>query len=114
MVTSFDTGHIGLFNMETQQLVLKLESAGPPGTTTSSASICNPRTKRVNKNRHFTHDRNTSHVQTEETNRPRVHVSLFVPDHVTDLLTADQLLRAPPAVSFFCLRSVFCSAVSKI
>ncbi|XP_005748610.1 striatin-like isoform X1 [Pundamilia nyererei] len=30
MVTSFDTGHIGLFNMETQQLVLKLESAGPP------------------------------------------------------------------------------------
>uniref|UniRef100_A0A3B4GFF4 Striatin n=1 Tax=Pundamilia nyererei TaxID=303518 RepID=A0A3B4GFF4_9CICH len=36
MVTSFDTGHIGLFNMETQQLVLKLESAGPPGTTTSS------------------------------------------------------------------------------
>uniref|UniRef100_A0A672Y974 Striatin n=1 Tax=Sphaeramia orbicularis TaxID=375764 RepID=A0A672Y974_9TELE len=31
MVTSFTTGHIGLFNMETQQLVLKLESAGPPG-----------------------------------------------------------------------------------
>ncbi|XP_068582644.1 striatin [Cebidichthys violaceus] len=30
MVTSFTTGHIGLFNMETQQLVLKLESAGPP------------------------------------------------------------------------------------
>ncbi|XP_051237235.1 striatin isoform X2 [Dicentrarchus labrax] len=30
MVTSFNTGHIGLFNMETQQLVLKLESAGPP------------------------------------------------------------------------------------
>ncbi|XP_030587777.1 striatin-like isoform X2 [Archocentrus centrarchus] len=30
MVTSFSTGHIGLFNMETQQLVLKLESAGPP------------------------------------------------------------------------------------
>ncbi|XP_035993551.1 striatin [Fundulus heteroclitus] len=29
MVTSFDTGHIGLFNMETQQLVLKLDSAGP-------------------------------------------------------------------------------------
>uniref|UniRef100_A0A671VR03 Striatin n=1 Tax=Sparus aurata TaxID=8175 RepID=A0A671VR03_SPAAU len=26
MVTSFTTGHIGLFNMETQQLVLKLES----------------------------------------------------------------------------------------
>lgn len=51
MVTSFDTGHIGLFNMETQQLVLKLESAGPPGTTTSSASIYNPRTKSVNKNR---------------------------------------------------------------
>uniref|UniRef100_A0AAX7SPI6 Striatin n=1 Tax=Astatotilapia calliptera TaxID=8154 RepID=A0AAX7SPI6_ASTCA len=62
MVTSFDTGHIGLFNMETQQLVLKLESAGPPGTTTSSASIYNPRTKSVNKNRHFTHDRNTSHL----------------------------------------------------
>ncbi|KAM4603736.1 striatin [Polymixia lowei] len=30
MVTSFSTGHIGLFNMETQQLLLKLESAGPP------------------------------------------------------------------------------------
>uniref|UniRef100_A0AAQ5YYE9 Striatin N-terminal domain-containing protein n=1 Tax=Amphiprion ocellaris TaxID=80972 RepID=A0AAQ5YYE9_AMPOC len=30
MVASFSTGHIGLFNMETQQLVLKLESAGPP------------------------------------------------------------------------------------
>lgn len=29
-----------------------------------------------------------------------VHVSLFIPDHVTDLLTPDQLLRAPPAVSF--------------
>uniref|UniRef100_A0A8C6KF07 Striatin, calmodulin binding protein n=1 Tax=Nothobranchius furzeri TaxID=105023 RepID=A0A8C6KF07_NOTFU len=33
MVTSFNTGHIGLYNMETQQLVLKLDSAGPPGTT---------------------------------------------------------------------------------
>ncbi|KAM4750061.1 striatin-like isoform 2-T2 [Anableps anableps] len=30
MVASFDTGHIGLFNMETQQLVLKFDSAGPP------------------------------------------------------------------------------------
>ncbi|XP_037830933.1 striatin [Kryptolebias marmoratus] len=30
MVTSFNSGHIGLFNMETQQLVLKLDSAGPP------------------------------------------------------------------------------------
>ncbi|CAJ1052790.1 striatin isoform X1 [Xyrichtys novacula] len=30
MVTSFTSGHIGLYNMETQQLVLKLESAGPP------------------------------------------------------------------------------------
>uniref|UniRef100_A0A1A8GII0 Striatin, calmodulin binding protein n=2 Tax=Nothobranchius korthausae TaxID=1143690 RepID=A0A1A8GII0_9TELE len=30
MVTSFNTGHIGLYNMETQQLVLKLDSAGPP------------------------------------------------------------------------------------
>uniref|UniRef100_A0A672YAM9 Striatin n=1 Tax=Sphaeramia orbicularis TaxID=375764 RepID=A0A672YAM9_9TELE len=30
MVTSFTTGHIGLFNMETQQLVLKLESADAP------------------------------------------------------------------------------------
>uniref|UniRef100_A0A3B3X1S0 Striatin N-terminal domain-containing protein n=1 Tax=Poecilia mexicana TaxID=48701 RepID=A0A3B3X1S0_9TELE len=29
MVTSFDSGHIGLFNMETQQLVLKFDSAGP-------------------------------------------------------------------------------------
>lgn len=47
MVTSFDTGHIGLFNMETQQLVLTLESAGPPGTTTNSASIYTPRTKSV-------------------------------------------------------------------
>uniref|UniRef100_A0A669BXZ5 Striatin n=1 Tax=Oreochromis niloticus TaxID=8128 RepID=A0A669BXZ5_ORENI len=36
MVTSFATGHIGLFNMETQQLVLILQSAGPPGTTTNS------------------------------------------------------------------------------
>uniref|UniRef100_A0A7N8XUA5 Striatin n=1 Tax=Mastacembelus armatus TaxID=205130 RepID=A0A7N8XUA5_9TELE len=30
MVTSFTTGHVGLFNMETQQLVLKLESAEAP------------------------------------------------------------------------------------
>ncbi|MED6268248.1 hypothetical protein CHARACLAT_020373 [Characodon lateralis] len=30
MVTSFDTGHIGLFNMETQQLFLTFDSAGPP------------------------------------------------------------------------------------
>uniref|UniRef100_A0A667XEB2 Striatin n=1 Tax=Myripristis murdjan TaxID=586833 RepID=A0A667XEB2_9TELE len=30
MVTSFHTGHIGLFNMETQQLILKLESAEAP------------------------------------------------------------------------------------
>uniref|UniRef100_A0A665T848 Striatin n=1 Tax=Echeneis naucrates TaxID=173247 RepID=A0A665T848_ECHNA len=30
MVASFTTGHIGLFNMETQQLVLKLDSVGPP------------------------------------------------------------------------------------
>ncbi|KAM3865460.1 striatin [Diretmus argenteus] len=30
MVASFDTGHIGLFNMETQQLILKLESLGSP------------------------------------------------------------------------------------
>lgn len=34
MVTSFTTGHIGLFNMETRQLVLKLESAGTPGKST--------------------------------------------------------------------------------
>lgn len=33
MVTSFNTGHMGIFNMETQQLVLKLDSAGPPGRT---------------------------------------------------------------------------------
>ncbi|KAJ8285040.1 hypothetical protein COCON_G00038900 [Conger conger] len=31
MVTSFSTGETGLFNMETQQLVLSLESAGEPG-----------------------------------------------------------------------------------
>ncbi|CAB1417385.1 unnamed protein product [Pleuronectes platessa] len=30
MVTSFTSGHIGLFNMETQQLVLRLDSAGAP------------------------------------------------------------------------------------
>ncbi|XP_023809592.1 striatin [Oryzias latipes] len=30
MVASFSSGHMGLFNMETQQLVLKLESAGAP------------------------------------------------------------------------------------
>ncbi|XP_069385673.1 striatin [Paralichthys olivaceus] len=30
MVTSFTTGHVGLFNMETQQLVLTLDSAGSP------------------------------------------------------------------------------------
>ncbi|KAM8842840.1 striatin [Synchiropus picturatus] len=34
MVTSFSTGHIGLFNMETQQLVLTMESAGPPDAPT--------------------------------------------------------------------------------
>lgn len=39
MVTSFTTGHIGLFNMETQQLVLKLESAGPPGKSTDQSQI---------------------------------------------------------------------------
>lgn len=33
MVASFSSGHMGLFNMETQQLVLKLESAGAPGTS---------------------------------------------------------------------------------
>lgn len=38
MVTSFSSGHIGLFNMETQQLLLKLDSAGPPGTTRHSAT----------------------------------------------------------------------------
>lgn len=97
MVTSFDTGHIGLFNMETQQLVLKLESAGPPGTTTSSASIYNPRTKSVNKNRHFTQTE-TRHMF--KLRKQTVRVSLFIPDHVTDPLTPDQLLRAPPAVSF--------------
>uniref|UniRef100_A0A3B3BSV2 Striatin, calmodulin binding protein n=1 Tax=Oryzias melastigma TaxID=30732 RepID=A0A3B3BSV2_ORYME len=30
MVASFSSGHMALFNMETQQLVLKLESAGAP------------------------------------------------------------------------------------
>uniref|UniRef100_A0A3P8UM05 Striatin n=1 Tax=Cynoglossus semilaevis TaxID=244447 RepID=A0A3P8UM05_CYNSE len=30
MITSFSTGHICLFNMETQQLILKIDSAGPP------------------------------------------------------------------------------------
>lgn len=39
MVTSFDSGHIGLFNMETQQLVLKLDSAGPPGRTTEPGRV---------------------------------------------------------------------------
>uniref|UniRef100_A0A8C4HFI3 Striatin n=1 Tax=Dicentrarchus labrax TaxID=13489 RepID=A0A8C4HFI3_DICLA len=39
MVTSFNTGHIGLFNMETQQLVLKLESAGPPGKPNDQSLI---------------------------------------------------------------------------
>ncbi len=39
MVTSFTTGHIGLFNMETQQLILKLESAGPPGKSTDQSQI---------------------------------------------------------------------------
>lgn len=38
MVASFNSGHIGLFNMETQQLLLKLDSAGPPGTTRNSAT----------------------------------------------------------------------------
>ncbi|CAB1338702.1 unnamed protein product, partial [Coregonus sp. 'balchen'] len=32
MVTSFTSGHIGLFNMETQQLVLNLESTAETGT----------------------------------------------------------------------------------
>ncbi|XP_062320360.1 striatin-like isoform X2 [Osmerus eperlanus] len=32
MVTSFTSGQVGLFNMETQQLVLKLESTVEPGT----------------------------------------------------------------------------------
>ncbi|XP_041725538.2 striatin isoform X2 [Coregonus clupeaformis] len=32
MVTSFTSGHIGLFNMETQQLVLSLESTAETGT----------------------------------------------------------------------------------
>lgn len=36
MVTSFTSGHIGLFDLETQQLVLTLESAGPPGKAKAS------------------------------------------------------------------------------
>lgn len=39
MVTSFSNGRTGIFNMETQQLVLELESqnAGEPGTSTHHA-----------------------------------------------------------------------------
>uniref|UniRef100_A0A3Q3X158 Striatin n=1 Tax=Mola mola TaxID=94237 RepID=A0A3Q3X158_MOLML len=39
MVTSFTSGHIGLFDLETQQLVLTLESAGPPGKAKASFLI---------------------------------------------------------------------------
>lgn len=31
MVASFTGGNIGLFNMETQQLLLKMEASGPTG-----------------------------------------------------------------------------------
>uniref|UniRef100_A0A8C9ZU67 Striatin n=1 Tax=Sander lucioperca TaxID=283035 RepID=A0A8C9ZU67_SANLU len=40
MVASFSSGHIGLFNMETQQLVLTLDSAGPVCVSTSVWSPC--------------------------------------------------------------------------
>uniref|UniRef100_A0A7N8Y9P6 Striatin n=1 Tax=Mastacembelus armatus TaxID=205130 RepID=A0A7N8Y9P6_9TELE len=42
MVTSFTTGHVGLFNMETQQLVLKLESAGPPAPCKINKVLSHP------------------------------------------------------------------------
>ncbi|XP_034391441.1 striatin-like isoform X2 [Cyclopterus lumpus] len=42
MVTSFTSGHIGLFNMETQQLVLKLESAGPPAPCKINKVLSHP------------------------------------------------------------------------
>lgn len=31
MVAAFSSGHVALFNMETQQRVLMMEAAGPPG-----------------------------------------------------------------------------------
>uniref|UniRef100_A0AAQ4PSX8 Striatin n=1 Tax=Gasterosteus aculeatus aculeatus TaxID=481459 RepID=A0AAQ4PSX8_GASAC len=42
MVTSFSTGSIGLFNMETQQLVLQLESAGPPAPCRINKVLSHP------------------------------------------------------------------------
>uniref|UniRef100_A0AAY4EHC0 Striatin N-terminal domain-containing protein n=1 Tax=Denticeps clupeoides TaxID=299321 RepID=A0AAY4EHC0_9TELE len=39
MVTSFSTGRIGLFNMETRQLVLSFESAVEPGTVSCPALV---------------------------------------------------------------------------
>uniref|UniRef100_I3JI38 Striatin n=1 Tax=Oreochromis niloticus TaxID=8128 RepID=I3JI38_ORENI len=42
MVTSFATGHIGLFNMETQQLVLILQSAGPPARCKINKVLSHP------------------------------------------------------------------------
>uniref|UniRef100_A0A667XEV5 Striatin n=1 Tax=Myripristis murdjan TaxID=586833 RepID=A0A667XEV5_9TELE len=42
MVTSFHTGHIGLFNMETQQLILKLESAASPLLQTINKVLSHP------------------------------------------------------------------------
>uniref|UniRef100_A0AAQ5X080 Striatin n=1 Tax=Amphiprion ocellaris TaxID=80972 RepID=A0AAQ5X080_AMPOC len=51
MVASFSTGHIGLFNMETQQLVLKLESAGPINKVLSHPTL--PITITAQEDRHI-------------------------------------------------------------
>uniref|UniRef100_A0A8C7J1P3 Striatin n=1 Tax=Oncorhynchus kisutch TaxID=8019 RepID=A0A8C7J1P3_ONCKI len=40
MVTSFSTGEIGLFNMETRQLILKLDQTGEPGKLQSFPTPC--------------------------------------------------------------------------
>uniref|UniRef100_A0AAZ3QNZ8 Striatin n=1 Tax=Oncorhynchus tshawytscha TaxID=74940 RepID=A0AAZ3QNZ8_ONCTS len=39
MVTSFSTGEIGLFNMETRQLILKLDQTGEPGKLQAPCKI---------------------------------------------------------------------------
>uniref|UniRef100_A0AAQ4PRN2 Striatin n=1 Tax=Gasterosteus aculeatus aculeatus TaxID=481459 RepID=A0AAQ4PRN2_GASAC len=51
MVTSFSTGSIGLFNMETQQLVLQLESAGPINKVLSHPTL--PITITAQEDRHI-------------------------------------------------------------
>ncbi|XP_058496743.1 striatin [Solea solea] len=81
MVTSFTTGDIGLFNMETQQLVLRLDSAGPPDAPCKINKVLShptlPITIAAQENRHIQfYDNNTG---------KRIHSMVAHLDAVTSL-----------------------------